>query len=260
MEQYDFSSVLAADRTYTVTKRLVQHWFADSFSYRTRVRPDHGLLLVRRGQIRFAFGDSELLAKPGDLVYLPQGTRYEACVPREYGQTEDMLVNFEADLPAMSQPTLLLRGADAEINAQLQRLIHPNGNHSAFYVMGQFYILLDRILEQLDNAQHANQPFLRKAHTLLSERYDLSVAHIAKECGVSESGLRGAFGKAYGVSPRQFRVQSKLEKAKYLLESTDRSVSDISQSLGFYDEAYFCKLFRKYTGISPGKFAARKSI
>ena len=76
----------------------------------------------------------------------------------------------------------------------------------------------------------------------------------------TEIGLRSAFTTAYGCSPLQYRMQSKISRAKYLLESTDLSVYDIAEQLRFYDEAYFCKMFRKYTGCSPKKYLQNKSI
>ena len=62
------------------------------------------------------------------------------------------------------------------------------------------------------------------------------------------------------MSPTQFRLKEKFNKAKYLLESTDMSVVEISDRLNFYDAAYFCKMFHKQTGLSPKQYRQKKKL
>ena len=63
------------------------------------------------------------------------------------------------------------------------------------------------------------------------------------------------FRRAFGVSPLQYRQQSRLENAKRLLAAGDRSVKQVAAELQFRDAAYFSRLFRRYTGQSPRAFA-----
>ena len=44
------------------------------------------------------------------------------------------------------------------------------------------------------------------------------------------------------------------------LESTDLDVGAIAETLGFYDSAYFCRVFKKCTGVSPLQYARRKQL
>ena len=46
----------------------------------------------------------------------------------------------------------------------------------------------------------------------------------------------------------------KLEKAKSLLENTDAPINEVMADAGYYDAAYFSKLFKSATGCSPKKF------
>ena len=98
-----------------------------------------------------------------------------------------------------------------------------------------------------------------KALPLLEET-ELPIAQVAANCGISESGFRALFHKAKGSSPREYRLSCKLRKARYLLESTDLSVGQIAETLHFYDEAHFCKLFRQKTGCSPREYAKNQKL
>jgi AraC family transcriptional regulator len=61
-----------------------------------------------------------------------------------------------------------------------------------------------------------------------------------------------------GVTPLNYINQKRVEKGKYLLEHTQFSVGEISEEVGFKDELYFSRVFKKYVGISP--LAYRKQV
>ena len=50
-----------------------------------------------------------------------------------------------------------------------------------------------------------------------------------------------------------------LEKAQELLaESSGRTLADISASCGYPNKSYFCQVFKKYTGITPGEYEQQR--
>jgi AraC-like DNA-binding protein len=51
-----------------------------------------------------------------------------------------------------------------------------------------------------------------------------------------------------------------MKRAMYLIESTNMTVNEIAESLSFFDAAYFCKVFRAYTGMTPTQYAKSKRI
>lgn len=254
------------DYQYRITKCIHQHWHATKFSYTSNSRPDYGFLLIMKGRIRFDASNKQIIANPGDFIFLPQGIRYEACIPPEFGNTEDYLINFEiaAPLPTSlpNHPVILFHAVNPELPELFDKLIQEKKtpHHTEFYATGLFYLLLDKIAEEYHAHTAATKSFLTQAEELLTTKDNLSIREIAAICGVSESSLRSHFQKAHGISPLQYRMQGRIEKAKYLLEATDLSVYEIADRLGFYDEAYFCKMFRKFAGCSPKKYAADKAI
>jgi AraC-like DNA-binding protein len=83
---------------------------------------------------------------------------------------------------------------------------------------------------------------------------------VAKACAVSESGLRQLFHKQLGLSPAQYRTQIKIKRAMYLLQATNLSIREISDQLNFFDTAYFYKVFKAHTGMTPAQYAKTKSL
>jgi AraC-like DNA-binding protein len=55
-----------------------------------------------------------------------------------------------------------------------------------------------------------------------------------------------------GVSPHHYFTGCRLNRARELVQTTDRPVAAIARELGFADYAYFCRVFRRVVGTSPG--------
>lgn len=69
-----------------------------------------------------------------------------------------------------------------------------------------------------------------------------------------------AFKKVFGLSPVEFVISKKLDKAQNMLFFTDSSIKEIAFEVGFNDEFYFSRIFKKYLGISPAKYRIRRKI
>ena len=57
-----------------------------------------------------------------------------------------------------------------------------------------------------------------------------------------------------GEPPLKYITGLKIEKAKEMLIFTDESIGDIAASVGYPEQNYFTRLFKRFTGMTPGKF------
>jgi two-component system response regulator YesN len=80
------------------------------------------------------------------------------------------------------------------------------------------------------------------------------IADIAEQLGVSESTLMHQFKKETGWSVSEYIAKTRLANASRLLKSTEWSINMISDMSGFRDAAYFSKVFRKLTNMSPSEY------
>lgn len=94
---------------------------------------------------------------------------------------------------------------------------------------------------------------VNKGRFLIREHFDnnLSVEDIAEKLHVSYSSFRKVFKKYTGMSPGQYMIQLKIDKARQLLSQTDKSIKEISSELNFSSGYYFSTLFKEKTGCSP---------
>ena len=77
---------------------------------------------------------------------------------------------------------------------------------------------------------------------------------IAAEAGISRSHLQALFKKELGISPYEYHLQRKFEKAKELLLQSNLSIESIALRLAFRDRFHFSSEFKRRIGIPPGEF------
>ena len=253
-----------SDCNITPTKVRKQHWTQPRFSYMKKPRPDYGIMLLINGKIDFVTPAETLFAKSGDVVFLPKNSYYEANFHIEHGEIDNYLINFESDekFSDCITPQKIAENVSFSCIDLFRCFIEENYNFISanFRCKGSLYLLFDSIIRENSKKESKNDEVLAKAKELLRQMNNYSIKRIARECLVSESGLRKIFKENIGISPTQFRMNEKINKAKYLLESTDMSVDEISGELNFFDTAYFCKIFCKYVGISPRKYSKNKKL
>ncbi|MBS6398072.1 MAG: PocR ligand-binding domain-containing protein [Clostridiales bacterium] len=113
-----------------------------------------------------------------------------------------------------------------------------------------FYVLLKHLMSARRQNFSKNLEHYLNSH--LSE--ELSVEQIAADFQISRSKLYASCEKYLGCGIAQYIRRLRMEKAKELLKGTDLTVSEISARVGFSDYNYFCRIFKKETGISAKKY------
>ncbi|NQV36028.1 MAG: helix-turn-helix transcriptional regulator [Phycisphaeraceae bacterium] len=81
-----------------------------------------------------------------------------------------------------------------------------------------------------------------------------SVCDVASVCGVSVRYMSSLFKQYGAVTPSHYLMRLKLNKAANLLHTTDMSIKDIAQSVGFDDPYHFSRNFKQCHGQSPRQY------
>lgn len=83
---------------------------------------------------------------------------------------------------------------------------------------------------------------------------DISLNDAAKQAYVNSSHLSRVFNKKMNTNFRSYLNSVRINKSKKLLSETDLSLAEISNQIGFSDQSYFTKIFRKLEGVTPGQY------
>jgi len=105
--------------------------------------------------------------------------------------------------------------------------------------------------------QHTSA-LVKRAVAYLHQNYARALARweIAEAVGVSENYLTRVFNQELGLSPWEYLNRYRIYQAQALLRRTSDSIRSVARQVGFKDQAYFSRVFRKLTGISPKAFRA----
>lgn len=89
--------------------------------------------------------------------------------------------------------------------------------------------------------------------------HQLRISEIAEKFHYTRNHLFALFKKEYGMSPQDYLLNYRLEKAKLLLSNQRHKliIKEISDAVGFEDPLYFSRLFRKRVGMSPTEYKKR---
>ena len=103
------------------------------------------------------------------------------------------------------------------------------------------------------------QPWLEKALARLSatDKPPVDYSKLAREAGLSLSGLRRQFKQAIGIPMHAYALQCRISAARTLLTESLLPIKDIAERLGYNDLYFFSRQFRQLSGMPPAAY--RKS-
>jgi len=107
----------------------------------------------------------------------------------------------------------------------------------------------------MDNESSLGDQFLKKIHQNIEDNFDgenFTVKELADNVGISRSMLHRKLIKLTGKSASDLIKETRLKRAKALLENDVATVSEIAYKVGFSSPSYFNKVFKKRYGVSPG--------
>ena len=249
---FNISSVTAISRVQKDGARLV---------YADMGRPDHGLCLVTGGSIVYTDGEGgSVAASEGDVVYLPRGKRYVAIFEGESGgDVTDVLVNFvltdEAGRAlALSDDIFrLAEGVDNGVRDLFLRIAACcRGTGSIMEIKTLVFDLMNSLFTV--GAEDSALTIEACVSYINTHYADIDgIAALAELCGLGETAFRRRFREHVGMSPVHYINAVKVERACRMLRSSEMTVGEVCEQLKFYDVAYFHKVFKRYTGKTPGE-------
>jgi AraC-like DNA-binding protein len=103
---------------------------------------------------------------------------------------------------------------------------------------------------------------ITQAVRLLNEEYHSlqSLEEIAAHIQLSKYHFGRLFKKSTGLAPMEYVTKVRIEKAINLLRTTECSIEEIAEQIGYSSSSYFIKVFRSWVGFSPGEFRSGKDL
>ncbi|WP_248722409.1 AraC family transcriptional regulator [Seonamhaeicola sp. ML3] len=234
-----------------------------------RVLNEFHLVLITKGQGVFqSKATGEINVNDGDVFLLFPGIWHSYKPKKSTGWTERW-VGFSGEIASQ----FLLNGffnSQAPIISKCNRPSVLNHFNTLFKLFDEepygYQRVASGICLQLmaelfniktggNNAEYLSSIVSRAKQVMYNNiNSTIDLVALASNLGISYSKFRIDFKKQTGTSPLQYFLLLKIEKAKELLLQTDKSQKEIAFELGFESDYYFNRLFKRKTGLAPGKF------
>ncbi|REE85367.1 two-component system response regulator YesN [Paenibacillus taihuensis] len=117
-----------------------------------------------------------------------------------------------------------------------------------------FFSVLAEAGRSGDNASIAEKI---KAHIELHYDDELPVSFFAERYHMSKEHLARLFKQKYDIGIHEYQLQIRMSKAKEWLSDKSLKIQTVSERVGFRDQNYFSKAFKKYTGLTPQEFRGK---
>ncbi len=179
--------------------------------------------------------------------------------------------NFDAFKARILELVVLLSRAAVEGGANVEEIFGLNYKYLSeihlYHDFEQIDAWLCRILHRfteclfsMSDVRHAD--IIHKATRYIKQNHadSITLDDVAKHVYLSTSYFCKIFNKEMGEGFSSYLNKVRVEQSKKLLLSDKhRNLTDIAGAVGFGDQSYFIKVFRKYVGVSPGEYRKGKS-
>ncbi|MDP9698557.1 two-component system response regulator YesN [Paenibacillus intestini] len=122
-------------------------------------------------------------------------------------------------------------------------------------------LVLDQFMTEVQecvsgSGSRRSDPNMTMLLDYMHANYDqpLGLSEVAKHFHFNPSYLSSYFSSHKKEGFNEYLNKIRIEKAEELLRSDDVTISEISSMVGYSDHSYFCKVFKKFTGLSPSRY------
>ncbi|MCI0386811.1 AraC family transcriptional regulator [Streptomyces sp. CNQ085] len=222
------------------------------------------LLIVDNGMVRYDLERHEHGALDQTVTLLPPNVPHNGrsvtpdgfrkrVVYLDASQLEDSLIGLAVDSPVLDDPLLRRR------IHQLHLTLEDQGDELEAESM--LALVSERLRDHLhrrveDRAQVQDSGIAHRLRELLDERFvqGISLQEASETLHVHPAHLVRVFSRELGMGPHQYLIGRRVDLARRLL-LRGMAPRLAAAAAGFYDQSHFNRHFKRFLGISPGRYA-----
>lgn len=175
------------------------------------------------------------------------------------GSSLDIVKSRAVELCSLLSRTAIEGGAPTDSILKLNNLFLKNIQQIT--TLDELCLSLQEVVETFSESMFnyipsKNSELVKKAMLYISQHFneELALEEVAGYVHLHPSYFSTIFKQSSGSSFKEYLNMVRVEESKRLLSNTDYSIIDIAVAVGFEDQSYFSKVFKKYTGVTPKQF------
>lgn len=250
--------------------------------------PETEITEILAGEMYYRANDRVFVLRAGDMIFVNDGVMHagwqkgaESCTYRTLNFATVMVSGHENSrigeryvLPLLREfamPFLLLRAEDAgaaDTAATVREAFALRQSRQDGFellikaALCRFWFHLYRVAKERENVvPDRNAECIKRAIALMEARYaeKLTLAELARACGLSRSEFCRTFRKYTGRTPFEYLQHLRVRRALPLLEGQEVPVTEVAARVGFSGGSYFAEVFRRFFCISPTEYRKKNA-
>jgi AraC family transcriptional regulator len=248
----DISGFSLTEALYGEGVSLPRHCHANSY-----------LTLVLSGTYTEHYADREFRWNEGALHLLPAGERHEnrfetaTRVLRVKIEPAAIQKLGEEQARRLSEPREITGPLSSWLGNRVMREFLSQDDIAPLAMEGVLLEILAESARSSDETRGSSAPgWLRRVRELLQDSYleAPGLSTLAGIAGVHPVHLSREFHRHFHMTVGEYIRKRRIEYASELLSNSDLSMTEIASTCGFSDQSHFCALFKRHSGMTPGKF------
>lgn len=224
------------------------------------------LVYVLGGSCEYTFVDgAHFTVNEGDILYLAYHSSYK--MERGKNGYKVIFCDFFFDGTEDRKSAVYKMGKQSQVESLFRKLYKSflSGQNDGFAEqMSLLYLIYSEVINSVNRGYVGADARgrIEKAKGMIDERYgdpELGISQLAQECRFSEVYFRKLFKGVYRISPLDYLISVRLSNAERLLLHTSDNVEECALKCGFSSVGYFCRVFKKKTGITPARYRRENS-
>lgn len=224
-----------------------------------------GIVIPVSGQAIYRLDGYEYLLRRGVILHAGNAMRLDKEVVSEENW-KYYLIHYrcmnESPLPALHFALKYEEVRITELLVLLREGLLPMSevDGDALLVKAKLYELIAKVLTLAYDFDDGIRVDMLNVLCQYIDSHYAQISHIedvAQAQHISYKTMLDAFQESKGVTPKQYLISCRIDRAKLLLTESDMPVSAVSQSVGYGDALYFSRIFKRLVGVTPSGYRAQ---
>jgi AraC family transcriptional regulator len=242
--------------------RLTERNYPAGFKTPSHSHPDAYFCLILEGTSRQVYGSKSRVREPLSTTFYPPDELQSECFGRDGGrifsvEADSRWLGHLRDYSVIGEESVNFRGGS--VGSLVTRLYHEfrrTDHTSTLVIEGLTLEIIAEASRKFAASPSRPLRWLEQVRDILHDRLaeNLSLSGIAKLVGVHPVHLASAFRKQYHCTIGDYRRRLRVEFACREICKPDASLAHVALAAGFSNQAHFCRVFKRLTGMTPAEY------
>lgn len=223
---------------------------------------EHAFGFVQKGSVKVSLDQRTAKAVYGEVFLIHPGSRY-ILQNQEKQTSRVLLIRFHC-VGNIADPARLSHFRMPRVRNFVRDFLQEGWREDvslSFLLHAHLYAIASEFTALLKEPRGADDDLAEyvvqvKQDMLADSSASLDIEEVARLSGASQAKFYQVFKRYTGLSPLKFVTMARLHESLRLLANRPTSVKDVAHAVGYPDELYFSRLFKKQMGLSPTDYAA----